>query len=102
MQDVCKLLGVMKLNTTANHPQCNGMVEQFNRTLKSMLRKHVSKFGVQCDVYLSGVLWAYCNTPHSTTGEKPSFLLVGFNCRHPTEAAILPTKLLNHTNVSGY
>ena len=47
MQDVCKLLGIQKLNTTAHHPQCNGMVERFNRTLKTMLRKHVSRFGMQ-------------------------------------------------------
>ena len=37
MQDVCKLLGTAKLNTIAYHPQCDGMVEQFNRTLKMML-----------------------------------------------------------------
>ena len=79
MQDVCKLLGMKKLNTTAHHPQCNGMIEWFNRTLKTMLRKHVSKFGVQWDTYLSGVLWAYHNTPHSSTGEKLSFLLFGFD-----------------------
>ena len=58
MQDVCKLLGIKKLNTTAHHPQCNGMVERFNRTSKTMLRKHVSQFGMQWDTYLSGVLWA--------------------------------------------
>ena len=46
MQDVCQLLGVKKLNTTSYHPQCDGMVERLNRTLKSMLRKHVAKFGV--------------------------------------------------------
>ena len=102
MQDVCKLLGVTKLNITANHPQCNSMVEQFNQTLKSMLRKHVSKFGVQWDVYLSGVLWPYRNSPHSTTGEKSSFLLFGFDYCHPTEAATLSTKLPNHTNISDY
>ena len=34
MQDVCRLLGVKKLNTTAYHLQCDGMVERFNRTLK--------------------------------------------------------------------
>ena len=54
------------------------MIEGFNRTLKTMLRKHVSKFGVQWDTYLYGVLWAYRNVPHSSTGEKPSFLLYGF------------------------
>ena len=39
MMDVCSLLGITKLNTTAYHPQCNGMVERMNRTLKAMLRK---------------------------------------------------------------
>ena len=102
MQDVCKLLGIKKLNTTAHHPQCNGMVERFNRTLKTMLRKHVSKFGMQWDTYLSGALWAYRNTPHSSTGEKPSFLLFGLDCRHPTEAATLPTTSPNATEVTDY
>ena len=72
MKDICQLLGIKKLNTTASHPQCNGVVERFNQTLKSMLRKQAAKFGMQWDKYLSGVLWAYRNTPHSTTGEKPS------------------------------
>ena len=34
MQDVCKMLGIRKLNTTSHHPQCNGMIERFNHTLK--------------------------------------------------------------------
>ena len=34
MQDVCQLLGVKKLNTTAHHPRCDGMVERFKRTLR--------------------------------------------------------------------
>ena len=102
MRDVCKMLGIEKLNTTAYHPQCNGAVERFNRTLKAMLRKHVMKFGVQWDQYLHGVLWAYRNTPHSSTGEKPSYLLFGFDCRFPTEAALLPTRTISPTNISDY
>ena len=90
MTDVCKLLGVRKLNTTAYHPQCDGAVERFNRTLKAMLRKQAAKMGNQWDRYLSGVLWAYRNTPHESTGEKPSFLLFGLDCRSPTEACLLP------------
>lgn len=90
MMDICKLLGIHKLNTTAYHPQCNGMVERFNRTLKTALRKHAARFGTQWDKYLSGVMWAYRNTPHESTGEKPSFLLFGIDCRTPTEAALLP------------
>ena len=30
MTDVCNLVGVEKLNTTAYHSQCNGLVERFN------------------------------------------------------------------------
>ena len=38
MMDLCDLLGVKKLNTTTYHPQCNGMIERFNRTLKSYMQ----------------------------------------------------------------
>ena len=55
MLDVCTLLGIEKLNTTAYHPQCDGMVERFNRTLKSMLRKRAAQFGAQWDKNLSGM-----------------------------------------------
>ena len=101
MLDVCKLLGIKKLNTTAYHPQCDGMVERFNWTLKTMLRKQAAVFGNQCDRYLSGVLWAYRNTAHDSTQEKPS-LLFGVDCRTPTEAAILPPTEVQTTNVEDY
>ena len=89
MLEVCSLLGITKRNTTAYHPQCNGMVERMNRTLKTMLRKYAAKFGLQWDRYLPGVLWAYRNSPHESTKEKPSFLMFGTDCRSPTEAVLL-------------
>ena len=66
------------------------MVERFNRTLKAMLRKRAAQYGTQWDKQLPGVLWAYRNTPHDTTGEKPSFLLFRWDCESPSEAAMLP------------
>ena len=33
MQAICEVMGVHKVNTTAYHPQTDGLVEQFNRTL---------------------------------------------------------------------
>ena len=102
MQDVCQLLGMTKLNTTAYHPQCDGMIERLNRTLKSMIRKHVAKFGNEWDRYLAGVLWAYRNTPLEATQEKPSFLLFGIDCKSPTEAALLSPELLEPVDVSDY
>ena len=62
------------------------MVEWFNHTLKAILRKHAATYGNQWDHYLFGGLYAYCNTPHESTGEKPSYLLFGLDCQTPTEA----------------
>ena len=100
--DLCKLLGITKLNTSSYHPQCDGAVERMNRTLKQVLRRHVARFGRQWDRYLPGVLWAYRNTPHSSTGEKPSFLLFGVDLRTPTEAAYLPVPDTVPTTVEDY
>ena len=102
MKDMCHLLGIEKYNTTAYHPQCNGLTKRFNHTLKTMLRKHASKFGSQWDRYLHRVLWAYHNTPHESTQEKPSFLLFGTDCRAPTEAALLPAEEIEPADITDY
>ena len=102
MLETCELLGTKKLNTTAYHPQCDGLVERYNRTLKTTLRKHAARFWVQWDRLLSGVVWAYRNTPHEATQEKPSYLLFGMDCRTPTEAAMLPPSVVQLTDVSTY
>ena len=50
------------------------------------------------DTYL-----VYCGlTPHESTGEKPSYLLFGVDCRTPTEPAYLPPTSLHPTDVSEY
>jgi len=47
MVDVCEHLGIQKLNTEAYHPQCNGLVEKFNRTPKTMFQKQTASYGTQ-------------------------------------------------------
>ena len=39
MKEIVKILGIHQTNTTAYHPQTDGLVEQFNRTLITMLAK---------------------------------------------------------------
>ena len=102
MEDMCGLLGIEKYNTTAYHPQWNGLVKRFNRTIKTMLRKHAAKFGNQWDSYPHGVAWAYRNTPHESTNEKPSFLLFRIDCRSPTEVALLPTEEIEPADINDY
>ena len=93
---------IIKLNTTAHHPECDGAAERFNRTLKSMLRKQAATHGTQWNQYIHGVLWAYRNTQHTSTREKPSYLLFDMDCCSPTEAALLPPKSPKITIMSDY
>ena len=46
--------------------------------------------------------WSYLNTPHSSTGEKPLFLMFGIDCRSPTEAAFSPIPEPTPVSVDGY
>ena len=78
------------------------MIERLSRTLKVMLWKQAAKFGTEWDTYLSGAFWAYRNTPHTSIGEKPSYLLFGYDCCSPTEAALLLTTPHQPVNIGDY
>ena len=41
--EMCRLMGIHQTRTTPLHPQSDGMVECFNRTLKSQLSKFVNE-----------------------------------------------------------
>ena len=49
-----------------------------------------------------GVSWAYRNTPHDSTNEKPSFLLFGMELRSPTEPILLPAESVEPADLSDY
>ena len=42
-QEVCFLLDIKKTRTTPYHPQSDGMVERFNKTLEALLRAFVNE-----------------------------------------------------------
>ena len=86
LQETVELLGISQLPTSGGHPQTDGLVERFNRTLKQMLAKMVAKKGRDWDTLLGPVLLAYRATPHASSGMSPFYLLYG---RHPQ----LPTAL---------
>ena len=56
IQEFCKLLGIQTTRTSAYHPERNGQVERFNRTLKAMLAKMIDGGDQQnWDIYLPKV-----------------------------------------------
>ena len=91
--DIYQLTGMKKINTMCYHPQTDSLVENFNKTLHSMIAKHAKQFGMDWDKYLHHLLFAYGKKPHESTGEFPFYLLYGRDAQIPTKAAlnILPT-----------
>uniref|UniRef100_A0A0A9VSQ4 Integrase catalytic domain-containing protein n=1 Tax=Lygus hesperus TaxID=30085 RepID=A0A0A9VSQ4_LYGHE len=76
-QEVVKLLGIRKTRTTPLHPQSNGLVERFNRTLWNLLAKMVSDHQRDWDQHLPIALMAYRATNHASTGFSPAMLMLG-------------------------
>lgn len=83
LQDTATILGLKQLPTSGGHPQTDGLVERFNRTLKGILVKLVESRGRNWDQLLGPVLLAH-RTTHTSSGETPFFLMYGRDCRLPT------------------
>ena len=86
MKELVKLLGIHQTNTTAYHPQTDGLVEHFNRTLITMLAKTAKKEGCDWDIHIPYVLYAYRSSEQQSTRESPFFLLYGRDPQLPTES----------------
>ena len=84
-QEMCKLLGIHKTRTTPYHPQSDGMVERFNRTLAAMLSAYVSENHRDWDEQLPYVTMAYRSTEHETTGMSPNMLMFGREVSTPLD-----------------
>ena len=91
MAEVEKLLGIKKVNTTAYHPQTDGLVKRYNRTLKAMLAKTVTEGEKDWDEKIPYLLFAYRASIQHSTQESPFSLLYGRDPRLPTEAVLSPT-----------
>ena len=68
--------GIKKSRTTAYHPQGDGMVERFNRSLLQLLRTYVER-EEDWECHLSLVLFAYRTAIHSSTGVSPFVMMFG-------------------------
>ena len=83
MEEVNRLLSIRHLTTTPYHPMCNGLVERFNGTLKSMLKKLCAEQPRQWHRFINALLFAYREVPQEPIGFSPFELLYGRTVRGP-------------------
>ena len=73
---ICLLLGVKQHTITAYHPQTNGQVERYNKTLVSRLRHYVADHQRNWDEFVQPLTYAYNIQVHKSTGTSPFSLVL--------------------------
>jgi len=97
-QEMCKLLGIDRLRTTAYCPSTNGKIERWHRSLHSMMAKVLDAKQKNWVEFLPFVTAAYNSTVHGSTSFTPNFLLFGrelvaavdivYGCHRPPSCSV--------------
>ena len=90
--------GLSKSRTTAYHPECDGMVERFNRTLLQLLRSYVDT-EENWEQYLPLVLYVYRTSVHFSTGVSPFMMMYG---RQPKQSDLSSPTAFNSQSYPAY
>lgn len=82
------MLHIHPIKTTPYYPQTDGLVERFNQTLKSTLRKAATKEERNQDKMIPFLVFAYREVPQSSTGFSLFKLFYGNLVRRPLDVLL--------------
>ncbi|KZR98030.1 Uncharacterized protein APZ42_006756 [Daphnia magna] len=88
VSEICKLFKIRQIRTTAYHPQTDGLVERFNRTLCDMLACYVVDEPEEWDKFLPFVTFAYNTSKQATLKDNPFYLFYGRESVLPNDIKI--------------
>ena len=87
-RDMCQRLEIEKTRTTPWHPQSDGMVERFNRTLETMLRQTIQTNQSDWDLQAPICCMAYRASVNETTKQTPNMLMLGRELPMPSHLQV--------------
>ena len=82
-REVYRLLSVQQSTTSPYHAMGNGVIENFNKTIKNLLKKVTVERPKDWHRYLTPLMFAVRDTPQDSTGFTPFELLYGRSVRTP-------------------
>ncbi|GBO05543.1 Retrovirus-related Pol polyprotein from transposon 412 [Araneus ventricosus] len=83
--ELFKFLGILQTLTTALHPESDGMVERFNRTILNNLSIFASENQTDWDTHLPFFLLAYRSADYEVTGFTTADMRFGRTLRLPCD-----------------
>lgn len=92
MEQLSLLLGTHVHRATVLHPDGNAVVESFHRVLhKGLMRYALDPKGkrLEMDELIQLILYGYRITHHTSVGETPAYLTLGFDPRPPVASIYL-------------
>ncbi|KAJ3651676.1 hypothetical protein Zmor_017700 [Zophobas morio] len=92
-QEMCRILGIEKIQTSPYRPSTNGVIERMHHVLKTMLSHYISEEYIEWDEMIPFVVMAYRNRVHESTKETPFFLMHGRDMELPFHTLLNPTRV---------
>jgi len=95
-KNICRLLRIKKVQTTAFRPESNGSLERSHRVLAEYLRHYVSEDQTDWDEWVPYAAYVYNTTVHTITTFTSFELVYGFKSEVPSALREVPTVQYNY------
>lgn len=89
MKEICELLGMKHIFTSAYNPAANGRLERAHQSFAAVISCYVNQDHGDWDSHLQFALFAYRNAKHRMTQFSPALLVYGRDLVMPWDTVLL-------------